>query len=64
MNRCEDCKHYGRISKDSEERCFVKGMTEYPSGFKTFNGCIRAYPIPKKRICKNYSPKTSEEIKK
>ncbi len=61
FNKCEDCKHYGIISKDYGERCFIKGETEYPSGFKTFNGYVRAYPIPKERTCKNYSQKSEDE---
>jgi hypothetical protein len=56
--RCEDCKNYGMINMELGERCFVKGETEYPSGFKRFNGYVRAYPIPKERTCKNYSHNT------
>jgi hypothetical protein len=57
MGKCEDCKSYGMINKKLGERCFVKGEIKYPSGFKNFNGCVRAYPIPKEGTCKNFTPK-------
>jgi len=52
---CKKCKHHGIIN--DEERCMVKGITEFPSGYKMFNGCIRAYPIPKIRICNGFEKK-------
>ncbi len=60
MSRCENCNNYGRISKELGERCFIKGETKYPSGFKTFNGYVRAYPIPKERTCENFTDRDSK----
>lgn len=61
MDKCEDCKNYGRINKEMGERCFIRSETKYPSWFKTFNGCVRAYPIPKERKCSHFT--SSRKVK-